>query len=109
MASFTGQFTVVLALVLATNIQPRVTLAEREQFNMAAQGGSQDKGSGGGDHARERMEEFLRRRMPQDQQTEEFLRKHLPQDDTATQQDHTKQKPDNDRQDSNPKGSNPDP
>jgi hypothetical protein len=71
-------------------------LQKREQYIMAAQGGPQDKGSGGRDHARERMDEFLRQRMPQNENTEEFLRRHLPQDDTAGKQDRKKPKRSND-------------
>jgi hypothetical protein len=69
---------------------------------VAAQGGPQDKSPGGRDHARERMEEFLRRRMPQNENTEEFLRRDLPQDDTAGQRDHRKPKPSNDDQGGDP-------
>jgi hypothetical protein len=63
---------------------------------MPANGGPQDQNSGARDHPRERMEEFLRQRMPQNEQTEEFLKQHLPQDDKGGQQDKAKKKPSND-------------
>jgi len=78
------------AISLASDTQPDLNLQQREQFSVVAQGGPQDQSSGGRDHARERMEEFLRQRMPQNEETEEFLRQHLPQVDKAEQHDHKK-------------------
>jgi hypothetical protein len=95
----TEQSVALFLSFLVTSAPLDLSLPKTEQYSVtAAQGGPQDQSSGGRDHARERMEEFLRQRMPQNEETEEFLRQHLPQDDTAGQQGRTKQKPSNDDQ-----------
>jgi len=86
---------VLFVFVLAVSAQLELRLLKEEQPSVAAQGGPQDQSSGKRDHPRERMEEFLRQRMPQNEETEEFLRRHLSQDDPAGQ-DPTKQKPSDD-------------
>jgi hypothetical protein len=88
---------VLFVFVLVTSTQLELRLQKGEQPSVAARGGPQDQSSGERDHPRERMEEFLRQRMPQNEETEEFLRQHLPQDDTPGQ-DPTKQKPSDDHQ-----------
>jgi hypothetical protein len=87
---------VLFVFALVTSAQLELRSPKEEQPSVAARGGPQDQSSGERDHPRERMEEFLRQRMPQNEETEEFLRQHLPQDDTPGQ-DPTKQKPSDDR------------